>query len=113
MLYLVIFLLVVITVAAYLIFDLQKKNKTLRGYSQELQNTIVLQEQKETGLNEQINMLKAQVEDMQYQRESVQRMVELGFLKVSEENVVSKKKIAETMSEPFTDGNVIYLGRHV
>jgi hypothetical protein len=106
-----IILLVVLVVSGYIIWDLQKAKTRLKTYSQGLENTVLLQEQKGVGLYEQIEMLKDQVDEMKHQRATVNRMVELGFLKVTEDHKISKDKLPEA-SKDSNDSNVIQLGRH-
>jgi hypothetical protein len=111
--FVIIVLLLALAVAAYVIWDLQKTKSRAQKHNQELQNTVVLIEQKGAALYEKIEMLQDQNEDLKYQRDAVQRMVELGFLSVSEDNVVTKDKIVARMSErKGGDDNILYLGRH-
>jgi TolA-binding protein len=102
-----IFAILIVSAGAYLIiWDLRKTNARLKTFSLDVQKNVVLQDEKIAELTEERDILRAQ-------KASVDQMIELGFLKVAETNVIDKEKInARLAKAEAEDSNVVYLGRH-
>ena len=111
----IILFLLIAGAVAWVIFELNQTKNRYKSHAEELQKEILVMAEREAGLGNEITTLKDQVADLKDQRESVNRMIELGLLRV--QDVTLKKEdftseVEDDPKEPADDDNVIYIGRH-
>jgi hypothetical protein len=100
--FLIIFLLIVIAVCAWTIFGLTQAKNRFKKHAEELSNEILRMSERGNKLKTKLKSFKNQNEDLRHQRESIDKMIKLGFLKVCEDVVISKDKIVSEMSRDRT-----------